>query len=176
MTEFYLDNPQLFPKEVTNLWPQFKKLYSKKKRFELGKSQTSSAVLLTTSGMMDHGSSYDFLDKLLPDTNVVLCLVGYQSPGTPGAQLKSGAKTIELKDGRKVDVRAAVESFDCFSGHGDARENDKWLGENVHSKIYLIHGDPDALKERKAGLEERFGSNVEIVERNKKYHLGSAVK
>ena len=176
MTEFYLDNPQLFPKEVTNLWPQFKKLYSRKKRFELDKSQTSSAVLLTTSGMMDHGSSYDYLDKLLPDSNVVLCLVGYQSPGTPGAQLKSGAKTIELKEGKKVDVRATVESFDCFSGHGDARENDHWLGENVHSKIYLIHGDPDSLKERKAGLEKRFGSNVEIVERNKKYHLGSAVK
>jgi metallo-beta-lactamase family protein len=177
MTKYYLENPQLFPKEATKWWTKLSDLYQKKEKwFDPKKSSRASVVLLTTSGMMDHGSSYGLLDKLLPDSNVVLCLVGYQSPGTPGAQLKAGAKTIELKDGKKVDVRATVESFDCFSGHGDARENDKWLGENVHSKIYLIHGDPDALEKRKVGLEERFGSNVEIVERNKKYHLGSAVK
>ena len=57
-------------------------------------------------------------------------------------------------------------------GHGDARENDKWLGDNVRSKIYLIHGDAGALAERKKGLENRFGANVEIVERKWTYHLG----
>ncbi len=132
----------------------------------------SSTILMTTAGMMDSGASYEFLDRLLPSSEVVLCLVGYQAPGTPGAQLKAGEKTIRLHDGRQVRVRASVESFDCFSGHGDARENDGWLGENVRSKIYLIHGDPDALEERKKGLERRFGANVEIIKPKRKYHLG----
>ena len=177
MTEYYLASRHLFPNDVAGLWSDLAHMHrNAKRRFSPGSDPAISAVLLTTSGMMDSGASYDFLKDLLPDPNVVLCLVGYQSPGTPGAQLRSGKKSIKLRNGQTVSVRATVESFDCFSGHGDARENDKWLGENVRSKIFLIHGDKGALEERKRGLETRFGSDVEIVQRNKTYHLGTGVK
>ena len=142
-----------------------------KRRFNPQKDTRKAAALLSTSGMMDAGISYSLLGDLLPDTNVIVCLVGYQSRGTPGWQLREGRKTVVLDDGRKIAVGASVESFECFSGHGDARENDKWLGENLKSRIFLIHGDADALKQRKAGLEKRHGADVTIVKRGTKYSL-----
>jgi len=173
MTGLYVENPQWFPEGLSPIWGKFAETYkAARKTWSQGKkAPRGPAVLLTTSGMMDAGYSYEMLGSLLPDTNVVVCIVGYQSPGTPGAQLKAGAKEVVLKDGSKVPVRAAVESFDCFSGHGDARENDKWLGENLKSRIFLIHGDADALKERKAGLEKRYGADVTIVEKGRRYTI-----
>ncbi len=187
ITKYYLDHPELFPERTTNMWGRLGSMYKKSKtRLKKNKNKQSPyygrevlsfpSILLTTAGMMDAGSSYEYLDDLLPRTDVVLYLVGYQSPGTPGAQLKSGAKKIRLRGGREVPVRATVESFNCFSGHGDALENDKWLGPNIHSKIFLIHGDKESLANRKKGLEKRFGANVEIVERHKTIHLEKDLK
>lgn len=173
MTELYAGHPQWFPESLSPIWGKFAEAHkAARKSWPQGKkAPRGPAVLLTTSGMMDAGYSYELLGTLLPDTNVVVCLVGYQSPGTPGAQLKAGEKELVLKDGVKVPVRASVESFDCFSGHGDARENDKWLGENLKSKIYLIHGDAKALDARKAGLEKRYGADVTIVEQGRRYTM-----
>ena len=172
MTELYLQNPEWFPADATKDWDAFKAAAkTMKRRFNPKKDTRRAAAMLSTSGMMDAGMSYSLLGDLLPDTNVVVCLVGYQSSGTPGWQLKEGRKAITLDDGREIAVGASIETFGCFSGHGDARENDKWLGENLKSRIFLIHGDADALKERKAGLEKRHGADVTIVKRRKKYSL-----
>ena len=66
-------------------------------------------------------------------------------------------------------MRCDVKSYSCFSGHGDAAENDVWLANNRASRIFLIHGDADALAARRKGLVDRFGSNVEVVEPFKRY-------
>ena len=172
MTELYLQNPEWFPGDATKEWDSFKSTAkAMKRRFNPHKDSRRAAALLSTSGMLDAGISYSLLADLLPDTNVIVCLVGYQSPGTPGWQLREGRKTVALNDGREITVGARVETFNCFSGHGDARENDKWLGENLKSRIFLIHGDAQALKERKAGLEKRHGARVTIAKRRKKYSL-----
>lgn len=175
MTDLYFQNPEWFPAEMKAKWESFAAAAKvRKRRFDPRRTSRKSAVLVTTSGMMDAGFSYEFLKDLLPDTNVVVCLVGYQAPGTPGWQLRSGERSVVLADGEtKIPVGAAVESFECFSGHGDARENEMWLGENLKSRIYLIHGELEAMKERKAGLEKRHGADVVIAKKRECYHLGA---
>ena len=176
ITDYYLSNPQLFAKDAAGTWDSFASMHRNAKwKFEPRTDPVRRVILLTEDGMMDSGESYELLEQLLSDINVLVCLTGYQAPGTPGALLKKGRWGIKLRNGKRVNVRAAVESFECFSGHGDAAENDKWLGENVKSKIYLTHGDADALNERKLGLEKRFGADVEIVQRRRTYHLGPQV-
>lgn len=135
------------------------------------KKNATRAIVVTTSGMMENGASRRLLPLLLPRSDVRVLLVGYQSKGTPGEQLKSGAKTLEI-DGAKIPVRAKVDVFGCFSGHGDAAENDLWLANNRDSRIFLIHGDGDALLERKKGLETRFGAKVEVAEPGVAYAIG----
>lgn len=171
ITDLYANNPEWFPKDTIARLKL--PVLGMRHQFDPRKDSRKSVVLLTTSGMLDEGCSYEFLKELLLDTNVVVCLVGYQARGTPGRDLKSGTSQIMLKDRTKIPVLSKVEYFDCFSGHGDAQENDKWLGDNVKSKIYLVHGDPSALEERKSGLEKRYGASVVIVKKQERYHLGS---
>ena len=139
-----------------------------KSRFAPTKAAKEGGILLTTSGMMDAGASVSLLPQLVPNAAVRVCLVGYQSPGTPGHSLRSGAKELDV-NGRKIPVRCAVASYSCFSGHGDAAENDAWLSSNRASRVFLIHGDEKALAERQKGLSKRFGTPAEVVEPFKRY-------
>jgi len=139
-----------------------------KTRFTPSKHVKGGGILLTTSGMMDAGASLGLLPDLAPNPAVRVCLVGYQAPGSNGRALREGAKELAIGN-RKVPVRCAVSSYSCFSGHGDATENDAWLADNRTSRIYLIHGDANALSARRTGLVDRFGSTVEVVEPFKRY-------
>ena len=74
-------------------------------------------------------------------------------------------------------MRARVaKKFNCFSGHGDAAEIDAWLVNNRDSRIFLIHGDSQGLKERRDDLAEHHAGSVEIVERGKTYSTASEPK
>ena len=161
----YFDHPEWNDVDIRAALPLFKRT---KPRFTPSKHVKGGAILLTTSGMMDAGASVGLLPDLATNPAVRVCLVGYQSPGTPGHSLRSGAKEISV-GGQLIPVRCDVKSYSCFSGHGDAAENDAWLANNRASRIFLIHGDADALAARRKGLVDRFGSNVEVVEPFKRY-------
>lgn len=144
------------------------------------------AILVTSSGNMSAGSSQKYLPTLLPRETTAVCLVGYQTPGTPGWQLqqiargKSKKTKLGVRDGAKtaeVQVRAKVYDFNCFSGHGDARENDAWLANNRDSRIMLVHGEMDGMKARERGLRTRVGcGSVEVVEPGREYSFGGGKK
>ena len=161
----YLDHPGWNDVDISSAAPLFKRT---RPRFTPSRNMKDGCILLTTSGMMDAGTSRELLPVLATNPVVRVCLVGYQSPGTPGHSLRSGAKEITI-DGKKIPVRCSVSTYSCFGGHGDAAENDAWLSNNRTSRIFLIHGDADALAARKKGLVERFGSSVEVVEPFKRY-------
>lgn len=164
----YVSHPEWFDvpdmKDARDLFDRSSAKFPKKK--------VARTILVTTSGMMEMGASRRLLPTLLPRTDVRVLLVGYQSPTTPGGLLKNGAKELEL-DGKKIPVRAKVDVFSCFSGHGDAAENDRWLANNVASRIFLIHGEAKSLEERRNGLTARFpNATVEIVKPGVSYTIG----
>ena len=165
ITRAYIDHPEWFDADISSLSNLFART---KSRFAPTKAVKGGGILLTTSGMMDAGSSLTYLPSLATNPAVRVCLVGYQSPGSHGHSLRSGAKELTV-GGRKVPVRCAVSSYSCFGGHGDASENDAWLANNRNSRIFLIHGDREALAARKKGLTDRFGATVEIAEPFKRY-------
>ena len=165
VTRAYIEHPEWFDVDITAVSNLFVRT---KSRFSPTKTLKGGGILLTTSGMMDAGSSLSLLPSLAANESVQVCLVGYQAPGTHGYKLRSGAKEITVS-GRKVPVRCAVSSYSCFGGHGDATENDAWLANNRNSRIFLIHGDRKALDERRQGLVKRFGATVEIAEPFRRY-------
>lgn len=177
-TALYIDHPEWFDvPDMMGLASLFKQT---KKSFNPLARRKSGAILLTTSGMMDTGFSLRFVPDLVPQEKTTVCLVGYQSPGTYGFQLKqiaegkSSKTSLRLREGnstREVPVKASVYVFSCFSGHGDAPENDAWLAKNRDSRIFLVHGDKAALKARADGLRARFGAKVEVVEPGREYEF-----
>lgn len=178
--QLYVDNPGWFDvPDMASVGPLFKRM---RKTFSPRAKRKEGAILVTTSGMMDTGFSLKYVPDLVPEASTAVCLVGYQSPGTCGAQLKAFAGKarakeafVRVKDGkgeRRIPVRASVHVFTCFSGHGDARENEAWLANNRDSAIYLVHGDAAALKSRAEGLRTRFGgADVEVVQPGKPYRI-----
>jgi metallo-beta-lactamase family protein len=133
----------------------------------LPKNLPRPSVLLTTSGMLEHGVSRTLVSRLVPDKSAVIFLVGYQDPASPGGMLmkaagllregtrdqasltraaaglpsdnakKPRAAAILELDGRQVPVHAAVRYFRCFSAHGDARDMDAWLSK-IHRTATVI--------------------------------------
>lgn len=175
-TALYVDHPGWFDvpdmAAVGPLFRRTRKTFSPKAKLKAG------AILLTTSGSMDMGASLRLAPDLLPRATTAVCLVGYQSPGSCGFQLKAIAEgrarkpAVVVRDGgarREVPVAASVHVFGCFSGHGDARENDAWLANNRAARIFLVHGDRKSLAARAEGLRARFGCAVEIVEPGREY-------
>lgn len=170
LTELYARHPEWSEggrsdAELLNIAMQ----YSSKK---FNPDTDTKGILLTTSGMMDAGVSAQYLPVLAPRKGVSIYLVGYQSPGTYGQIIRDTPKNLII-DGHSVKVKARVNSYGCFSGHGDAREIDDWLANNRDSTIILIHGDSKSgsLEKRKQGLEKRFGSRVEIATTRKKFTI-----
>ncbi len=113
------------------------------------------AVVISTSGMMDAA----FAGRVAPvlrDPRTTVFLVGYQDPNTPGGELKSGGRRVEI-DGREYAVSAVVKKYGCFSGHGDASDIDRWLANQEQgTTVVLVHGEGSGLAERALDLSSRF--------------------
>ena len=165
LTRAYIANPDWFDVDITSTSNLFSRC---KTSFRPPVRKQHGAVVLTTSGMLNAGSSLQLLPELVTNESVRVCLVGYQSPGSYGHKLRNGAKELRIGKGTRP-VRCSVGNYHCFSGHGDAADNDAWLANNRDSRIYLIHGDQPNLAARRKGLSERLGYTAEVVEPFKRY-------
>jgi len=119
-------------------------------------------VIISITDVTLTGWMRSLLRNLLPQPSTQMVFVGYVAPESATGQLKSGARQLEV-DGRTVDVRAGVHSFQCFSGHGDATDIDRWLAAVPNdSPIVLIHGEREALEARATQLR-RVGREKVLV-------------
>ena len=132
-------------------------------------------IILTTSGMISEAFSEELFKPLARRESTAVFLVGYQDPQSTGGKLraaeKDGKRFLEI-DGEQVEIRAAVENFSGFSGHANAEEIDEWLA--VHGKdsqVFLVHGDPDSLRERQQDLSAQGWRQVTIPQHHQSFQL-----
>ena len=122
-------------------------------------------VIISASGMMDQGVSYGLLNKLLPFENTTVFLVSYASPLTPAGKLKNNAKTIKMKYGQTINVKAQTKIYNIFSDHPDSQELLRWLSnqDKRNSNIFLVHGELKILEKCKSFYKEHGYDKVKIV-------------
>ncbi len=95
------------------------------------------------------------LSGLLPEPSTAVLLVSYQDPDSAGGLLKQGAETLDI-DGQTIPIRAKVQSFQCFTGHGDAADIDAWLADVPKAAtIVLVHGGKEELDARAEQLHRQ---------------------
>jgi Cft2 family RNA processing exonuclease len=76
-------------------------------------------------------------------------------------------------DGQRLEVRAAVRNFRCFSAHGDAKDIDAWLDPIRRSAaVVLVHGGPEELTTRAAQLRRQGWTNVAVARAGEAIDLG----
>ncbi len=123
-----------------------------------------SDVIVTTSGMVEGGPVFQYLNKLEKDRRNAVFLTGFQVPGTGGRSILD-TKSYEA-DGVRHEVEAEVRKFDFSAhlGHSDILKFAKGCGPQ---RIALIHGEnrePLAADLRKEGFEVILAKRGDTVE------------
>ena len=109
-------------------------------------------VILAASGMATGGRVLHHLANYVGDHRNMVILTGFQSPGTRGATLASGAPTIRMH-GKDLPVRADIVQLSSASAHADANQLLAWLQQMPQpaSQVYVVHGEnqaADVLRQR----------------------------
>lgn len=126
---------------------------------------TTSAIVISASGMATGGRVLHHLTRALPDPQNTVLFAGYQAAGTRGRQLCDGAKVTHIH-GEDVPVRARIERMDSMSAHADADEIMRWLQGFTAAPglTCLVHGEPEAMDALKVRVTRELGWPVKTPE------------
>ena len=109
--------------------------------------QHGPKVILSASGMATGGRVLHHLALHLPDHRNMVILTGYQAPGTRGATLASGARSLRMH-GQDVPVRAEIVTLHAGSAHADSVQLRHWLrsAPKPPHQVFVVHGDAQAAE------------------------------
>lgn len=115
-------------------------------------AQHGPKVVLAAAGMATGGRVLHHLVQYLGHHRNMVVLTGYQAPGTRGALLGDGAKSVRIH-GQDVAVRAEVVQMRSASAHADASQLMDWLRAlpQPPHRVFVTHGEmgaSDALRHR----------------------------
>ena len=131
------------------------------------------SVIVSASGMATGGRVLHHLKALGPDPRNTIALVGYQAPGTRGADLLAGKRTLRMH-GADHAIRAEVVSITGLSAHGDADDLVRWARSMPRPprRTFLVHGEADAREALAARLRSELGWTVELPAQGESVELG----
>ena len=121
-------------------------------------------IIVSSSGMVTGGRVLHHLMQRLSDPRHQVIFIGFQAPGTRGAIIKSGAKTVRIFS-EEVSIRARVAALEQFSDHADTEELLRWLQtfRKKPQSTYLVHGEAEAASLLQQTISSKMGWNVEIA-------------
>ncbi len=122
-------------------------------------------VILSASGMATGGRVLHHLAQHVGKHRNMVILTGYQAPGTRGATLASGAKTVRIH-GHDVAVEAEIVQLQSASAHADAEQLLQWLRSmpKAPDQVYVVHGDMQASDALRARIERELGWRAKVPE------------
>jgi len=116
------------------------------------------AVIISASGMATGGRVLHHLKTRAADHRNTILFAGFQAPGTRGARLVAGERSIRIF-GEDIAVNAEVVNVQGLSAHSDAPQLTSWLRSCPQAPrgVFVTHGEPgpaDALRQR---IERELG-------------------
>ncbi len=161
-TEIFRMHPECFDRELIrymmtdpNPWGFNNLHYTKEVEDSKRLNDTKEAcIIISASGMITGGRIKHHIFNNIENPNNTVLIVGYAPPHTIGGQLRAHKDTIKMF-GTELQVKANVEVMDSFSAHGDYKEMIDFLSNQDRSrvkKLFLVHGDEDALESFKEKL------------------------
>lgn len=115
-------------------------------------------IVIAGSGMVTGGRVLTYLKQLMDLKSTTVLLVGYQAEETRGRKLLEGAQELKMF-GKYIPVNAKIEHLESLSAHADQSELLHWMGQikNIPEKVFLIHGENEALHTFKDKIHETYG-------------------
>ena len=128
-------------------------------------SRHGPMVILSASGMATGGRVLHHLAQHAGNHRNMILLTGFQAPGTRGASLVSGAKSVRIH-GRDVTVNAEVVQLQSASAHADAKQLLTWLRTmpQAPNQVYVVHGELGASDELRKRITHELGWRAIVPE------------
>ena len=128
-------------------------------------SRHGPMVILSASGMATGGRVLHHLALYAGNHRNMIILTGFQAPGTRGATLASGAKSVRIH-GRDVAVNAEVVQLQSASAHADANQILAWLRTmpEAPDQVYVVHGEPGPADELRKRIKHELGWRATVPE------------
>jgi metallo-beta-lactamase family protein len=128
-------------------------------------SRHGPMVILSASGMATGGRVLHHLAHYAGNHRNMIILTRYQAPGTRGATLASGAKSVRIH-GRDVDVNAEVVQLVSASAHADANQLLAWLRTmpQAPDQVYVVHGDAGPADMMRSRIKHELGWRAVVPE------------
>lgn len=129
-------------------------------------------IIVSSSGMVTGGRVLHHLMLRLPDPRTQVIFIGFQAPGTRGAIIKSGAKSVRIFS-QEIEIRAHIAALEQFSDHADTEELLHWLGTFTKppAATYLVHGEPSAASLLQQAIASNLAWDVKIAQWLEKVQL-----
>ncbi len=131
------------------------------------------AIIISSSGMCEAGRILHHLKNNIESEKNTILIVGYMAANTLGRSIADRKEEVKIF-GQPYKLKAKVKILNTFSAHADYNEIISYIGgldKNKLRKIFLTHGEDDALE----SLSEKFLENgvkqVQIVEPKTPYEL-----
>ncbi len=171
--EIFMKYSSEFNEEARNLiqkygsplnWPGFT-FASKQEESRRINDVRYPCIIVSSSGMVTGGRVLHHLLLRLADPRNQVIFIGFQAPGSRGAIIKSGARSVRIFS-QEIEVRAQVAALEQFSDHADTEELLHWLKTfpKPPASTYLVHGEPGAAMLLQQSITSRLGWNVKIAE------------
>jgi metallo-beta-lactamase family protein len=114
-------------------------------------------VIIAASGMITGGRVLSYLERYIGLEETTVIIIGYQAEGTRGRKLLEGAKEIKMY-GKQYEVKANILEIEGLSAHGDQNDLLNWLSEleNMPTKVFLVHGENEALDVLKEKITDKY--------------------
>ncbi len=122
-------------------------------------------VILSASGMATGGRVLHHLAHHAGSHRNMIILTGFQAPGTRGATLASGAKSVRIH-GQDVAVNAEVVQLQSASAHADAKQILAWLRTmpQAPDQVYVVHGEMGPADELRKRIQHELGWRAMVPE------------
>jgi len=122
-------------------------------------------VILAASGMATGGRVLHHLALHAGNHRNMILLTGFQAPGTRGATLASGAKSVRIH-GQDVSINAEVVQLQSASAHADASQLMDWLRTMPErpDQVYVVHGEMGPADELRKRIKHELGWRAMVPE------------
>lgn len=127
----------------------------------------NGCIYALSSGMMSEKTVSNQFARLgvLENPKHGLFFVGYADPETPGGRIRAAkhGDLVSLDPALPpVPLKCEMRAFD-FSGHAPREHLVDYVGRVMPKKVFLVHGDDDAVAWIKAEIESKFKGIEAIV-------------
>lgn len=129
-------------------------------------------IVLAASGMATGGRVLHHLKTFIGDSRNLVLFAGFQAPGTRGALLVAGARSVRIH-GQDCEVQAEVGQLKALSAHADADELLAWMGRLSvpPRRVFVTHGEAGAADALRFRIEHELNWPAVVPEHRETVEL-----